>query len=134
MESQEQQPVSPLLNGLIPQNETNPESPLTSAALELGLSARTECFLLCGLASVGQCQMWEIEELSYSVILGLILPPSENFYILSCSTALKGNCDQRIKGKTQFHWLELQQNFSSKLLPPSHPTPSHPFPLHMHFK
>lgn len=73
--------------------------------------------------------MWEIEELSHSINLGLIFLPSEDFCILCCSTALKGNCDQRIKGRTQFHWLKLQNNFSLKLL-----SPSCALPLHVHFK
>lgn len=72
--------------------------------------------------------MWEIEELSHSINLGLIFLLSEDFYVLCCSTALKNNCDQRIKGRTQFHWLKLQNNFSLNLLPPSHA-----FLLHMRF-
>lgn len=87
-------------NGLIPQNKTNPESPLIWSR---GFQQRTGWFLLCVLASVGQCQMWETEEPSHSINLGLNVLPSGDFYILCCSAALKGNCDQRIKGRTQFH-------------------------------
>lgn len=69
-----------------------------------------------------QCQTWEIEELSHCVHLGLIFLPSEDFHI-SVQHCFERHPCQRIKGKRQFHWLELQSILPLNLLPLSHALP-----------
>lgn len=107
-------------SGLIPQNKTITISAHFRGSEPRALSRGQGCFFFvyCLQLISAKGSKW-----NYSINMDPVFLPSEDSCILCCSTALKGNSDQKIRRGTQFHCLKLWNVFPLKPLPPSQAFP-----------